>query len=743
MSDSPEIRVNPATPVYLDYNATTPVDPLVVTELLPWLSEDFGNPSSNHPYGQRTKQAVERARTALANVLGCSPAEIVFTSGGTEANNQALIGVALANSGRGRHIITSAVEHPAVLNPLNWLEMHGFTVTILPVDGTGRVDPETVRQAITGETILISIMHANNEVGTIQPLAEISAIARKHGVLLHTDAAQSLGKIPVRVDELGVDLLTVAGHKLYAPKGVGALYVRNGVKVNSYLHGAGHEGGRRAGTENVPYIVALGKAAELAGERLAAEGSRLRELRNHFHARLGELVGGVLLNGHPTERLPNTLNVSFGGVIGSELLEHTPEIAASTGSACHDGCGELSGVLKAMGVTRAQGFGAVRFSLGRQTTLEELDRAAALIAARVTELRATNIRGSVAPVQAGLTTLSSCGGCAAKLSPQDLALVLSRLPGITDPNVLVGTATSDDAAVYRVNDQLAIVQTVDYFTPVVDDPYTYGQITAANALSDIYAMGAEPLFALNIVGFPAESLPLEVLTRILQGGADKAAEAGIGIIGGHTIIDAEPKYGLTVTAVIHPGKVISNAGARAGDRLILTKPLGLGIITTALKQGKLSEAALVEATAVMTTLNKAAAAAMVAVGVNACTDVTGFGLLGHLLEMVRGSGVGAQIHVGRIPVLEEARSLVRQGIAPGSSRRNLEFLRELLDLSEGISEDDLLILADAQTSGGLLIAVLPEKVEQLKAELMRNNVPIFAEIGEILTDHGSRILITP
>lgn len=397
-------------PVYLDYNATTSVDPLVVAELLPWLSEGFGNPSSNHPYGQRAKQAVEQARSRVASLLGAHPAEIIFTSGGTEANNQALIGVALANSERGRHIITSSIEHPAVLNPLHWLEGQGFTVTYLPVDSSGRVDPETLRQAITGETILVSVMHANNEVGTIQPLAEISAITREHGILLHTDAAQSVGKIPTRVDELGVDLLTIAGHKFYAPKGIGALYVRKGVKIAPYLHGAGHEGGRRAGTENVPYIAALGKAAELAGQRLTSEGERARELRDRFHARLNELVDGVLLNGHPTERLPNTLNISFSGVVGADLLSRIPEIAASTGSACHDGSGELSGVLKAMGVPREQGFGAVRFSLGRLTTAEELERAAELVATRVREIRA--IRGGVSHnhVQTGLSALASCAG---------------------------------------------------------------------------------------------------------------------------------------------------------------------------------------------------------------------------------------------------------------------------------------------------------------------------------------------
>ncbi|GAB7027421.1 cysteine desulfurase family protein [Geotalea toluenoxydans] len=397
-------------PIYLDYNATTPVDPLVVEELLPYLREGFGNPSSSHPYGKKAKEGVETARKRVAGLLGCDPAEIVFTSGGTEANNQALIGTAMANREKGNHIITTAIEHPAVLNPLRWLEGQGFAVTYLPVDGYGLVDPQAVRQAINNKTILISVMHANNEVGTIQPLAEIGAIAREHDILLHTDAAQSVGKIPTRVDELRVDLLSIAGHKLYAPKGIGALYVRRGVKIDSYLHGAGHEGGRRAGTENVPYMAALGKAAELAAEHLATESERILSLRERFHGRLEELVGDVLLNGHPTSRLPNTLNVSFAGVNGADLLARTPEIAASTGSACHDGSCELSGVLKAMGLSPEQGFGAVRFSLGRLTTIEELDRAAEIVAARVKELR--GIRGGVSHnhVQTGLSALASCAG---------------------------------------------------------------------------------------------------------------------------------------------------------------------------------------------------------------------------------------------------------------------------------------------------------------------------------------------
>jgi cysteine desulfurase len=380
-----EVRMQP---IYLDYNATTPTDPAVVEELLPYLAEMFGNPSSSHPYGKKAREAVELARTRVAALLGCDSAQVIFTSGGTESNNQALIGAAFANRDRGKHIISTTIEHPAVLNPVHWLEGQGFSATYLPVDGAGRIDPQTVRRAITGETILISVMHANNEVGTIQPLAEIGAIAREKGIVFHTDAAQSVGKIPTRVDDLRVDLLTVAGHKLYAPKGIGALFIRSGIKINTYLHGAGQEGGRRAGTENVPYIAALGKAAELAAQRLASDGASILRLREHFYNRLSELADGVMLNGHPTERLPNTLNVSFAGVIGADLLAQTPEIAASTGSACHEGSGELSGVLKAMGTSREQGFGAVRLSLGRLTTVEQIDRAAEVLATKIRELRA-------------------------------------------------------------------------------------------------------------------------------------------------------------------------------------------------------------------------------------------------------------------------------------------------------------------------------------------------------------------
>ena len=367
-------------PIYLDYNATTPVAPEVVEAMLPYLRERFGNPSSGHLYGREAREGVEAARARVAGLLGAQPDEVVFTGGGSESDNLAIKGVALAHANRGRHIITSAIEHPAVLNTCRYLaDRHGFRVTYLPVDGHGLVDPNDVRRAIDPGTILITIMHANNEVGTIQPVEEIGEIARERGILFHTDAAQSAGKIPTDVSRLQVDLLTVAGHKLYAPKGIGALYVRHGVKLDPLVHGAGHEGGRRAGTENVAYMVGLGVACEMAVRLMNGEADRLRRLRDLLHRLLQENIPGLVLNGHPGHRLPNTLNVSIPGVEGERLLAALPGIAASTGAACHAGTAEPSAVLTAMGVSRHLALSALRLSLGRYTTEAEVKEAARLI----------------------------------------------------------------------------------------------------------------------------------------------------------------------------------------------------------------------------------------------------------------------------------------------------------------------------------------------------------------------------
>jgi len=357
--------------IYLDFNASTPVAPEVTARMQAVLNEPFGNPSSEHWAGEPARDAVEKARAGVAALLGCKAGEVVFTSGGSEANNHALKGVFFARQTERRHVITTQVEHPAVLAPCRFLESLGAKITCLPVDAFGRVDPDDIRRAVTPDTILISVMHANNEVGTIQPIAEIGRIAREHGILLHTDAAQSVGKIPTKVGELGVDLLSVAGHKLYGPKGVGALYIRAGVQIEPLIHGAGHESGRRAGTENVLLDVGLGAACELAESWIGRPSNR--ELRDLFWRRLNEEFDrDVVLNGHPSDRLPNTLNVSFPGRVGMEILHRLDGVAASTGSACHSGAIELSPVLKAMRVPPETGMGAIRFSLGRTTTEEEI-----------------------------------------------------------------------------------------------------------------------------------------------------------------------------------------------------------------------------------------------------------------------------------------------------------------------------------------------------------------------------------
>ncbi|MFP4004938.1 MAG: cysteine desulfurase family protein [Alphaproteobacteria bacterium] len=358
--------------IYLDYNASTPIDPAVADAMRPFLSDAFGNPSSGHWAGAPAKAALEKARGEVAALLGCAADEVVFTSGGSEANNLALKGTFFALRHKGAHIITTQIEHPAILEPCRFLERLGATVTYVPVDGVGRIDPDDVRRAITPRTILISVMHANNEVGTIQPIGEIGAVARDHDVLFHTDAAQSVGKIPANVNELGADLLTIAGHKVYAPKGVGALFVRRGIELEPLIHGAGHEHGRRAGTQSALLAAGLGAACTLA--RDLTPMARVKTLRDRFRQQLQERFGNrVVLNGHPQHRLPNTLNVSFAGQAGPEILQRLDGVAASTGSACHSGRIELSPVLQAMGVPPEVGMGAIRFSLGRGTAQEEID----------------------------------------------------------------------------------------------------------------------------------------------------------------------------------------------------------------------------------------------------------------------------------------------------------------------------------------------------------------------------------
>lgn len=371
-----------ADPVYLDYNATTPVAPEVLAAMWPWLHDQFGNPSSSHAYGRRAAQAVLAARRQVADLIAARPLEIVFTGCATEANNLALLGVARALGPTKRHLVVSAIEHPAVMAPAMVLREQGWDVTVLPVDGFGRISLDALAQALRPDTALVSVMHANNEVGTVQPIAEISRLTRPRSILLHTDAAQSAGKLVLNVDELGVDLLTLAGHKFYAPKGIGALYVRTGTPIRPVLHGADQEHGLRPGTENVAAIVGLGAAAELVCGSVDATGAHLRAMRDRLHGRLGASIAGLRLNGDPERRLPNTLHLSFSGVSGRALLNLVAdEVSASVGSACHSEHDAVSGVLAAMGMDAVRAAGAVRLSVGRTSTADDIDRAAASLVA--------------------------------------------------------------------------------------------------------------------------------------------------------------------------------------------------------------------------------------------------------------------------------------------------------------------------------------------------------------------------
>ncbi|MCY0985766.1 cysteine desulfurase family protein [Nannocystis sp. ILAH1] len=367
-------------PIYLDYNATTPLLPEVVDAMLPYLREHFGNPSSGHVYGRRARDAVARAREQVAALLMVDPGELLFTSGGTEANNLAIRGIADGRAGPGR-IVTTVIEHPATERPCAWLEAHGWTVIRLGVDETGRVRMDDAGAAIVPNTALVTVMHANNETGVLQPISELADLSHRAGALLHTDAAQSIGKVPVRPRELGVDLLSLAGHKLYAPKGVGALYVKQNTALVPFLRGAGHERGLRPGTENVAAIVGLGVACQAAARDLESLAARLQDLCDLLWRRLAAAVPGLALNGHPTQRLPNTLNVRLPRASGTAILAAAPELAASTGSACHAGHETASAVILAMGVAPADAVGSLRLTLGRGTTRDDVIRAADLLAA--------------------------------------------------------------------------------------------------------------------------------------------------------------------------------------------------------------------------------------------------------------------------------------------------------------------------------------------------------------------------
>ena len=372
--------------IYLDYNATTPIDPEVLEVMEPFYRSHFGNPSSNHSLGQFNRQAIDVAREQVAGLLGCGPENILFTSGGSESNNMALNGVASRNSSRGQHIIVSMVEHPAILNVVQYLQHQGFRITYLPVDNQGVVRAEDLDEIITSKTILVSVMHANNEIGSIQPLAELAEIAHEAGAIFHTDAAQSVGKIPVDVNDLSCDLLSLAGHKLYAPKGVGALYIKDGIDIEPLIHGANHEKGLRAGTENVAQIVGLGMAAEIAKQKLESEMVRQKNLRDRLQASLKQAFPEIRINASSTPRLPNTLSVSFAALNALDILSNFDQVMLSAGAACHSGDGKGSGVLEAMHIPLNYQLGTIRISLGRFCEESQVQQASAILIQRISQL---------------------------------------------------------------------------------------------------------------------------------------------------------------------------------------------------------------------------------------------------------------------------------------------------------------------------------------------------------------------
>jgi selenium donor protein len=723
--------------IYLDYNATTPVDPRVIEAMRPALASLFGNPSSGHRLGRAAREAVEQARQRVAACLGAAPDEVVFTSGGSESDNWALHGVVEARGGG--HVVVSAVEHPAVLEPARALAAEGrVRLTVLPVDRFGRVDPDEVERSLAPDTVLVSVMLANNEVGTLEPVAEIAARCRRRGVLVHTDAAQAVGKVPVDVEALGVDLLTVAGHKLYAPKGVGALFVRRGVALAPLIRGAGHERGLRSGTENVVSIVGLGAACALAAGDLAEEHGRLAALRDRLESLLGADFPALVRHGHPVDRLPNTSSVAFPGVDANLLLTRlADEIGASAGAACHTDAVHPSAVLSAMGVDAATAMSTLRFSVGRFTTADEVERAARRVVEVARELAGDRVTSSAAAGTAVRLTRFTHGlGCACKLQPRLLEEVVRRLPRPERAEILVGAETSDDACAWRLPDGAVLVQTLDFFTPVVDEPRLFGAIAAANALSDVYAMGGVPLFALNIVGFPVAALPMTVLHEILAGAQEVAEEAGVAVLGGHTVEDTEPKFGWVVTGTTTAEGLWRNAGARSDDLLVLTKPIGVGVWATAAKHDAADPTGWARACASMRRLNAAAAAALRETRPRAVTDVTGFGLLGHLHELLAASGVDGELWLATVPVLDGTRRLIALGEVPGGTRANLDHAGSFTEFDAAIAPDDRLLLADAQTSGGLLAAVPADAAGPLLERLRNGGDDAAAIVGRV-TGPGS------
>ena len=591
-------------------------------------------------------------------------------------------------------------------------------------------------KATANDTALVTIIHAQNEIGTLQPVAEIVRQVQSVGALIHTDAAQSIGKVVVDVNKLGVDLLSIAGHKLYAPKGTGALYVRRGVKLPPLLVGASQERGLRPGTENVAYIVALGEACRLASMTLEKASQQMAFAANHFFRTLQQNIPEIALVGHPTERLPNTLNVLFPGVRSSTsgILSRCFRFER-VGLPCRQR--RASAILLALGIPREKALGTMRLSLGRSTTIEDVSTAAARLywaLPATVGTRAGPRKGESMNVmqQIRLSHLSHGGGCGCKLAPSVLQQLLSNHPTATPyKQLLVGLETGDDAAVWQLDNGTCIIATTDFFMPMVDDPYDFGRIAASNAISDVYAMGGSPIMALAILGMPVDKIPPEMVRRILEGGASVCSAAGIPVAGGHSIDSPEPIYGLAVIGISSKANIRRNSDAKAGDRLILTKALGVGVYSAAFKKNALSRAAYDEFIASTTLLNRVGTRLGEDPDVHAMTDVTGFGLLGHALEIARGSNMTVRIDPSRLPYLKDAATLAQNGFVTGASGRNWKSYDTSVTLPAGTPDWQRQLFCDPQTSGGLLVSCAPAHADELLKTIVAAGYPDAKNIGYV------------
>ena len=781
--------------IYLDYNATTNIHEEVRKEMEPYLNIYFGNPSSSHKFGIQTKKGIVKARSQIAKMINCISNEIIFTSGATESNNYAnkgIINYYFHNSKNEEKIsvITSNIEHPSIreIYPyLNSIYKDNLEIISIPCDSKGIIDLEIFKNKMKKNTLLVSIMLANNETGCVMPIKEICEYAKKINpeCIVHTDASQALGKIPVDVKELGVDLLTIAGHKIYGPKGIGALYIKTGIekKMEKIIHGASHENNMRAGTENVLEIVGLGKACELISRDLMKRMRQFLLTRNILYKVITEEIpkNNYILQGPEIDldidinkltdeqlldlvkrerRLTNTLYISFPGIEANLILDKLSEkIACSAGAACHSEGVTMSHVLQAMKVSPEIAMGTLRISTGVLTTEKEALEGAKGIAEVVKQLMPKNKIETNNLLSFGKEdeeTISNCRltknthgmGCGCKISPKLLQEVLSSLPTQKcipdDKNILVDNRSFDDASVYDLtsftkdNKELAIVSTLDFFTPICDNPYDFGSISCSNALSDIYAMGAKPINALSIVAFPVTLMPNIILKEILRGAQDKADEAGCPILGGHSIDDNEPKFGLSVNGLVEKNKIWKNNNVKEGDYIIMTKKLGTGIIMTSLKKDMVNknEKCVTDAIETMKYLNKYHCELIINnnLKIDACTDITGFGLLGHLSECLSGENnknLYAEIDYNKIAFIsDKINELSEMGMSPGGARSNLAYVEGKVIYDKSMTENEKLLINDPQTSGGLLMFMKEEEKNKMIKLCSDKNLDCF-EIGKI------------